>query len=188
MICINDDYEFWFEINVHMKLKPIYSAQTNYLILNDSGNKIVLKDISINDLEISLDISKFINNEYDKKMKSNNSIRNYKIRQINKNSKYFGYKYPCNSIECNYDLDNSIISLLLIGVDKLTDDKMSFLPKHFYCTKYASVGSYIVNSIHVIKYLNLYVKRRILAKIRAIGKFIILYNKHKIFSCMESLD
>ena len=65
---------------------------------------------------------------------------------------------------------------------------MLLLPKHFYCTKYGSVGSYIVNSIHIIKYFKQQIKRQILAKLRVIGNFMILYNKHKIVSCMESLD
>ena len=186
-IIINDDYDYWFRISAYSNLTPIYSAQTDYLILNKNDNKIVIQDISDEDLELSIDVSKLvIKKDYSKTLIYDNSNKCYKFKKVR--DKNIKTSYPCNSIECNYDFHNSIISLLLIGVDKLTDDKMSFLPKHFYCTKYASIGSYIVNSIHVIKYLNLYVKRRILAKIRAIGKIMILYNKHKIVSCMECLD
>lgn len=187
MICINDDYQYWFKINAYSNLTPIYSAQTDYLILNENDNKIVIQDISDEDLELAIDVSKLIiKKDYTKTLRYDNLEKCYKFKKVT--DKNIKNSYPCNSIECNYDFHNSIISILLIGVDKLTDDKMSFLPKHFYCTKYASVDSYIVNSIHVIKYLSHYVKRQILTKIRAIGKFMILYNKYKIVSCMESLD
>ena len=187
MISINDDYQYYLKTKAYSNLTPIYSTQTDYLILNENGNIFVIQDISVDDLELFIDISKLtINKDYSKTLKYDKLKKRYKFRNVeNKNIKN---NYPCNSIECSYSYNNSIISILLMGVDKLTDDKMLRLPKHFYCTKYGSVGSYIVNSIHIIKYLKLQIKRQILAKLRVIGKFMILYNKHKIVSCMESLD
>ena len=60
MICINDDYQYWFKINAYSNLTPIYSAQTDYLILNENDNKIVIQDISDEDLELAIDVSKLI--------------------------------------------------------------------------------------------------------------------------------
>ena len=171
MIHINDDYKFWLKKNARTDNNQLYSSNTDFLILNESKNKIVIKGIFADDLEILINISKL---EIKKNYKKNvyGDFKEIDHCDINNN-------FPNNSIEYFMDIDNSTLCLMFNGVDKLTDDKMIYLPKHYYCTKYGSIGSYVVNGIHLIKYLNFFIKKRIFAKIKAIGRFLIIYKRIK---------